>query len=334
MKPDFSTLNRDNIVAFIGDIFDPPRWRGISGRARHHGRAHAARRHDCRTERPARRNHRRRACCTTSAISPRNSAPYHPDDTEDRHHEDAGAEVLEQFFPSVITDCCRYHVAAKRYLCATKPEYFNRLSAASVHTLELQGGPMSARRKSPNSRQPEPERDHQVRYLDEAGKRPDMETPDFHPFRADGAAHGRQTCGHAMSAPEYIFEASTKPSLPWHEVPLIRATDTSVKGYGCLVDDPESFEIEIVRWPQQGWRPIDEAPATKAAGSRARSTATGRATCCMAENEAVNGHYVLGWSAPTRNRRRLKPQTAPRGSGAAVAHELSPGRRADVLAAG
>ena len=26
------------------------------------------------------------------------------DDTEDRHHEDAGAEVLEQFFPSVVTD--------------------------------------------------------------------------------------------------------------------------------------------------------------------------------------------------------------------------------------
>ena len=61
-----------------------------------------------------------------------------------------------------------------------------------------------------------------------------------------------------MNAPEYIFEASTKPSLPWHEVPLIRATDSTVRGYGCLVDDPETFEIEIVRWPQQGWRPIDE----------------------------------------------------------------------------
>ena len=44
-----------------------------------------------------------------------------------------------------------------------------------------------------------------------------------------------------MSAPEYIFEASSKPSLPWHEVPLIRATEESVKGYGCLVDDPDAF---------------------------------------------------------------------------------------------
>ena len=44
-----------------------------------------------------------------------------------------------------------------------------------------------------------------------------------------------------MNAPEYIFEAASKPSLPWHEVPLIRATDASVRGYGCLVDDPEGF---------------------------------------------------------------------------------------------
>ncbi|CUH86754.1 hypothetical protein PH5382_00667 [Phaeobacter sp. CECT 5382] len=63
-----------------------------------------------------------------------------------------------------------------------------------------------------------------------------------------------------MSNPEYIFAASSKPSLPWHEVPLIRATDETVKGYGQLVDDPEGFEIEIARWPQQGWRPIDQGP--------------------------------------------------------------------------
>ena len=64
------------------------------------------------------------------------------EDTEDRYHEDAGAAVLEEFFPKVITDCCRHHVAAKRYLCATDPEYFQKLSIASIHSLNLQGGPM------------------------------------------------------------------------------------------------------------------------------------------------------------------------------------------------
>ena len=61
-----------------------------------------------------------------------------------------------------------------------------------------------------------------------------------------------------MNQPQYIFEASSKPSLPWHEVPLIRATEKSVQGFGCMVDDPDKFEIEITRWPALGWRPVDE----------------------------------------------------------------------------
>lgn len=107
---------------------------------------------------------------------------YHPDDVTDRHHEDAGAEVLAPFFPSLVTDCVRYHVAAKRYLCATKPEYFNRLSAASVHTLGLQGGPMDAAEVAEFQRNPNLEQIIQVRYLDEAGKHADMETPPFAHF--------------------------------------------------------------------------------------------------------------------------------------------------------
>ena len=101
------------------------------------------------------------------------------DDTEDRHHEDAGAEVLEQFFPTVVTDCCRYHVAAKRYLCATKPSYFDRLSEASIHSLNLQGGPMSAEEVAEFEKNPNLKEIIAVRYLDEAGKIADMETPDF-----------------------------------------------------------------------------------------------------------------------------------------------------------
>lgn len=104
------------------------------------------------------------------------------DDTRDRHHEDAGAEVLGAFFPSVVTDCVRYHVAAKRYLCATRPEYVKRLSDASIHSLKLQGGPMSAEEVAAFEENPNLESIIQVRYLDEAGKRPDMDTPGFGHF--------------------------------------------------------------------------------------------------------------------------------------------------------
>lgn len=103
-------------------------------------------------------------------------------DTEDRHHEDAGAEVLKHFFPSIITDCVRYHVDAKRYLCATRPEYLARLSEASIHSLSLQGGPMSDAEVEEFQKNPNLDAIIAVRYLDDAGKKAGMETPDFWHF--------------------------------------------------------------------------------------------------------------------------------------------------------
>ena len=105
--------------------------------------------------------------------------PYWPGDTEDNHHDDAGAEVLKPFFPSVVVDCVRLHVAAKRYLCAIDPAYFNRLSPASVHTLELQGGPMSAEEVAAFEAEPHFQEAVRVRIWDEGGKDPEMQTPDF-----------------------------------------------------------------------------------------------------------------------------------------------------------
>jgi hypothetical protein len=57
--------------------------------------------------------------------------------------------------------------------------------------------------------------------------------------------------------PEEIAYAPTTGVRRVHETPLVAASDRSLEGYGCLVDVPEGFPIEIVRWPAQGWRPID-----------------------------------------------------------------------------
>ena len=103
-------------------------------------------------------------------------------DTEDRFHEDAGAELLERFFPPLVVDCVRHHVAAKRYLCATRPEYFDLLSEASVHSLMLQGGSMSPEEVAEFERNPNAGAIVKVRYLDDAGKDPEMETPGFEHF--------------------------------------------------------------------------------------------------------------------------------------------------------
>lgn len=101
------------------------------------------------------------------------------DDTHDKHHEEAGAAVLERFFPTLVVDCVRYHVAAKRYICATDPDYFGQLSTASIHSLKLQGGPMNPLEITEFERNPNVKDIVRVRYLDDAGKVADMKTPGF-----------------------------------------------------------------------------------------------------------------------------------------------------------
>src|SRR5262245_60445894 len=105
--------------------------------------------------------------------------PLSDESHDDNFHDEAGARVLEGFFPPVVIECVRLHVAAKRYLCATDPSYYGKLSAASIHTLGLQGGPMNAEEIAAFRRNPHFAEAVRVRLWDEGGKDPDMATPAF-----------------------------------------------------------------------------------------------------------------------------------------------------------
>ncbi|CDX59381.1 conserved hypothetical protein [Mesorhizobium plurifarium] len=107
---------------------------------------------------------------------------YSPDDVEDKHHDEAGGEVLAPFFPQVIVECVRLHVSAKRYLCATDPSYFGKLSPASVHTLSLQGGPMNAEEVAEFRSNPFHDEAVRVRIWDEGGKVANMKTRAFRDY--------------------------------------------------------------------------------------------------------------------------------------------------------
>ena len=100
-------------------------------------------------------------------------------DTEDRFHEEAGAKVLQPFFPNLVTDCVQHHVSAKRYLCATNPQYYQHLSEASVHSLNLQGGPMSASEVKIFEQQKNLKDIVKVRLFDDAGKVANLQTKSF-----------------------------------------------------------------------------------------------------------------------------------------------------------
>ena len=61
----------------------------------------------------------------------------------DNRHSVTGADWLAQWFSPAVCEPIRLHVDAKRYLCAVEPDYAAGLSAASVFTLGVQGGPMT-----------------------------------------------------------------------------------------------------------------------------------------------------------------------------------------------
>jgi predicted HD phosphohydrolase len=58
-------------------------------------------------------------------------------------HGGLGAAAVRPLLGDRVADLIEGHVAAKRYLVATRPEYHARLSADSVMTLEAQGGAMT-----------------------------------------------------------------------------------------------------------------------------------------------------------------------------------------------
>jgi len=111
-----------------------------------------------------------------------------PDDladwTADARHEEIGARWLARRFGMEISEPVRLHVPAKRYLCATDPNYVAMLSQASVVTLKLQGGPM----RPDELLQFETQRFHaeaiRVRRWDDQGKVAGLKTPALAEYRA------------------------------------------------------------------------------------------------------------------------------------------------------
>jgi gamma-butyrobetaine dioxygenase len=100
---------------------------------------------------------------------------------EDRHGE-AGARWLGQWFGTAVTEPVRLHVPAKRYLCAADAGYLGLLSAESVRTLSLQGGPMTAAEMAAFEALPHAQEAVAVRRWDDQAKDPAVTAPRFAHF--------------------------------------------------------------------------------------------------------------------------------------------------------
>jgi phosphonate degradation associated HDIG domain protein len=101
----------------------------------------------------------------------------------DARHEDIGHAWLAQYFGPQVTAPVGMHVAAKRYLCATDPEYLRLLSPASVASLQLQGGPFTAAETHAFEQRPFAREAVRLRRWDDLAKVPGMRVPGLQHYR-------------------------------------------------------------------------------------------------------------------------------------------------------
>ena len=98
-------------------------------------------------------------------------------------------------------------------------------------------------------------------------------------------------------APADYLRPDVPGALPWHDVPLVRATEQSLRGYGRLVDDYRNYPIEIVTWPQPGWRAIDPGTGNEGGTTSGIFDFWWEGETLFGRNQAVaSNFYLLGWS--------------------------------------
>ncbi len=97
----------------------------------------------------------------------------------DDSHEELAAAWLRPYFGPAVTEPVRLHVPAKRYLCATEPDYLSKLSDDSVRSLALQGGSMSSVELAAFEALPYWRQAVQLRRIDDTAKDPAAVTQPF-----------------------------------------------------------------------------------------------------------------------------------------------------------
>jgi len=102
----------------------------------------------------------------------------------DAVHEDRGCAWLAPHFGPDVTEPIRLHVMAKRYLCAAEAAYRGLLSAASVRSLELQGGALNAGEAEVFQRNQYAAGAIRLRYWDDKAKIPGLSVPDLGHYSA------------------------------------------------------------------------------------------------------------------------------------------------------
>ena len=153
-----------------------------------------------------------------------------------------GAGFLARGFSKAVSEPVALHVPAKRFLAATEPGYIDRLSAASLQSLELQGGPMSEPECEAFRAHPYHKAALRLRGYDEMGKVVGAAPPPViqrshrcqrthvHHNRAAPMRASRHRTHHCPSPASAKTTTRTNPSQPSSTTAMRRSTRDSIPG--------------------------------------------------------------------------------------------------------
>ncbi len=103
--------------------------------------------------------------------------PHAVGERRDDLHQYIAMPFLRSVFPPAVLEPIRLHVDAKRYLCAVSDSYWDSLSAASKHSLQLQGGMFSEAEAQAFIARPYASDAALLRRWDDQAKTPGLSTP-------------------------------------------------------------------------------------------------------------------------------------------------------------
>lgn len=92
-------------------------------------------------------------------------------------HQYRVVPFLRGLFSSGVIDAIQRHVDAKRFLCASRPEYYASLSEDSKRSLKLQGGIFSKEEADQFIAEPGASDAVRLRLWDDLAKQPSLQTP-------------------------------------------------------------------------------------------------------------------------------------------------------------
>ena len=99
----------------------------------------------------------------------------------------------------------------------------------------------------------------------------------------------------SLTSPVERIRSLQEPGVSVFEVPLVCATPDTLAGLASLEESFEEAEVEIVTWPQPGWRPVVAGTGNEGGVTSGEFEVYREGQMVLGRNHAVDGYYVTGW---------------------------------------